>query len=299
MAVAQDPAPTGPSEGLPLKLHLLRVAAWLGWQHDSNWANPILFALYSVVRPLATMLILVFMFLVVSRQPLGGGTFPAIYLGNAFWMFVGQILMGVSWTIMEDREFYQMIRYILLAAPGLAWYLVGRAAAKLAVTTVAVGVALLAGKLVLGVDLVGPAGLGGWLYFLTALLAGLAVTVAMGLGLAGTMMRVARHGTFYSESVAGALYLFTATVFPLEVLPDWAQALGLAIPQTYWMEALRRSLLPGAAGFSPTLAALSPGEVLMRLVLTGAIFAVLSWAFFVRSEEWARARGELDVVTEH
>lgn len=284
---------------MALKLHLLRVAAWLGWQHDSNWADPFLFAIYSIVRPLATMLILVFMFLVVSRQPLGSGTFPAIYLGNAFWMFVGQILMGVSWTVMEDREFYQMIRYILLAAPGLSWYLVGRATARLVVTAVAVAIALLVGHLVLGIGLSAPDDLAGWLYLAAALIAGLLVTVAMGLGLAGTMMRVARHGTFYSESVAGALYLFTATVFPLEVLPRWAQIVGLAIPQTYWMEALRRSLLPGAAGFSPTLAALSSGEVLARLLITGAIFAALSWTFFVRSEERARARGEIDIVTEH
>ncbi len=30
-----------------------RTAAWLGWQIESNWADPFLFAVYSIVKPLA------------------------------------------------------------------------------------------------------------------------------------------------------------------------------------------------------------------------------------------------------
>src|SRR5439155_17670641 len=35
----------------------LRTAAWLGWQVESNWADPFIFGVYTVVRPLATALI--------------------------------------------------------------------------------------------------------------------------------------------------------------------------------------------------------------------------------------------------
>ena len=30
-----------------------RMAAWLGWQIESNWTDPFLFAVYSIVKPLA------------------------------------------------------------------------------------------------------------------------------------------------------------------------------------------------------------------------------------------------------
>ena len=28
------------------------TAAWLGWQIESNWADPFLFAIYSIARPI-------------------------------------------------------------------------------------------------------------------------------------------------------------------------------------------------------------------------------------------------------
>ena len=30
-----------------------RVATWLGWQIESNWTDPFLFAIYSIVKPVA------------------------------------------------------------------------------------------------------------------------------------------------------------------------------------------------------------------------------------------------------
>ena len=38
-----------------------RTAAWLGWQIESNWTDPFLFFIYSVVKPLASASILVVM----------------------------------------------------------------------------------------------------------------------------------------------------------------------------------------------------------------------------------------------
>ena len=37
----------------------VRTAAWLGWLVDSNWADPFVFAVYAVARPLGSALILV------------------------------------------------------------------------------------------------------------------------------------------------------------------------------------------------------------------------------------------------
>ena len=35
-------------------LRSFKVAAWLGWQIESNWTDPFLFAVYSIVKPLAS-----------------------------------------------------------------------------------------------------------------------------------------------------------------------------------------------------------------------------------------------------
>jgi hypothetical protein len=48
-----------------------RTATRLGWQIESNWTDPLLFAIYSVIKPVAASLILVFMYLVITRGKTG------------------------------------------------------------------------------------------------------------------------------------------------------------------------------------------------------------------------------------
>ncbi len=42
-------------------LRSFKVAAWLGWQIESNWTDPFLFAVYSIIKPLSSAAILVIM----------------------------------------------------------------------------------------------------------------------------------------------------------------------------------------------------------------------------------------------
>jgi ABC-2 type transport system permease protein len=85
-------------------LRTLRFSTWLGWQMEANWTNPWLFLIYSVAKPIAGTLVLVFMYLVI----LGGIAtdpvfFSYMFVGNAFYMYVAQVLFGVTWVIHEDR----------------------------------------------------------------------------------------------------------------------------------------------------------------------------------------------------
>ena len=45
----------------------LKAATWLGWQIESNWTDPFLFAVYSIVKPLTSAGILVVMYAIVTR----------------------------------------------------------------------------------------------------------------------------------------------------------------------------------------------------------------------------------------
>ena len=66
--------------------------------------------------------------------------------------------------------------------------------------------------------------------------------------MAGIMVISARHGQGYAESFAGVLYLLCGVVFPLELLPAPLQAVGRAIPFTYWIEGVRAGPPVRAAG---------------------------------------------------
>jgi hypothetical protein len=87
------------------RLRTLRLAAWLGWQLETNWASPWLFALYMLVKPVCGSLMLVSTFYTADqaahhsgRSASRSGWWPlsaklplVTHLGNAMNLFKDQL----------------------------------------------------------------------------------------------------------------------------------------------------------------------------------------------------------------
>jgi ABC-2 type transport system permease protein len=259
----------------------LRVAAWLGWQIESNWAAPFLFAIYSIAKPVAGALILVLMYTVIAQGGLQNPLFPQIFVGNAFYIYVAMVLMGVSQAVVEDREHYGMLKYMYVAPLNIHAYLLGRGVAQAIVATVAVLVTLLFGIIALGISM--PAASIDWGMLFAAWLFGLAGVAFQGILLGGISLITARHNYFIGEAVAGALYLLCGAIFPIDVLPRPLQLVGEALPLTYWLEGLRRGLLGSGAG--QLLSSFTDRELILILVGSAVLLAV------------AREKGLIDMQT--
>jgi len=271
----------------------LKMAAWLGWQIESNWASPFLFAIYSIAKPVAGALILVLMYMVIAQGGLQHPLFPQIFVGNAFYIYVAMVFMGVSQAVIEDREHYGMLKYMYVAPLNIYAYLLGRGVAQATMATVAVLIMLLFGIIVLGIPM--PPATIDWGMLLAAWLFGLAGLAFQGIFLAGISLIVARHNYFVGEAVAGALYLLCGAVFPIDVLPKPLQLLGEALPLTYWLEALRRALL--GDGASELLSPLSDRVLVLILVGSTVLLAALSMGFYRWAENLAREKGLIDRQT--
>ena len=122
---------------------VLRASAWLGWQVEANWADPFLFVVFAIAKPLSTTLILFFMVRVVSQGHATAEAFLFLFLGNTFFLYVTEVLIGISWAVFRDREDYETLKYIYVAPLHLLPYLLGRGATKMATATLGVVVALL------------------------------------------------------------------------------------------------------------------------------------------------------------
>jgi len=271
----------------------LRVAAWLGWQIESNWADPLIFAIYSVIKPIAGALILVFMYAVIARDGLRNPLFPAIFVGNAFFIYVPTVLSGISWSVIDDREHYGMLKYMYAAPLNIFAYLAGRGVAKAIIASIALVITLLLGIYALHVPVAFTAI--DWPLFIASGLCGAAVLTFLGILLGGVTLITARHSYYVGEAVAGALYLLCGVVFPLDVLPSWVRFIGQAIPLTYWIEAIRRSLI--GTGSSRVLDGLSDGSLLA--ITAGSAVGLAFLAFFVHrlAERRARGLGLIDMQT--
>jgi ABC-2 type transport system permease protein len=270
-----------------------RAAARLGWQIESNWTHPLLFALYSMAKPIAGTLILVFMYLIVTRAGTSSALFSYIFVGNAFYMYVGSILFGISWAVIDDREHYETIRYIYVAPTPFIVYLMGRGVSRFLLVTVAVVIVLIFGKVALHIPM--TAATFDVPFLAASLIVGLVGVFSLGLILAGICLVVPRHSWLMNEGVAGIIYLLCGAVFPIDVLPKWLQPVSMSLPFTYWLEAVRRATL--GESISKRMAAVSDGTILVVLVASTAVFVVATHALFRYFEHAARRKGYIDRTT--
>jgi ABC-2 type transport system permease protein len=285
-----------------------RTAAWLGWQVEGNWADPIAFAIFTILRPMAAALIIVVMYQVIA----GGQRdtfFTYHYLSNAFFVLVLQVISGMAWTIIDDREQYKMLKYIYTSPARTFAYLIGRAMAKALIGLVTALILLATGFLFLGLSLRLEQIEWGWLalYFLL----GMVILGGLGIVLAGIALVVARHGESIGETVAGLLLLFSSAYFPPDILPPVLREMALILPVTYWLEAIRRALtggilqatVPGPTGptptgpISPLLAQYDNVQLLLILVVSALVCAVGSVIFYRWVEHQAKERGMIDRLT--
>jgi ABC-2 type transport system permease protein len=285
-------------------LRTFKVAAWLGWQVEGNWADPLVFFIFTVLRPMASALILLLMYTVI----VGGqrnNFFDYLFISNALYVLVIQMMVGLSWTVIDDRENYKMLKYIYTSPARRVAYLGGRAVAKVAIGLLTTLMLLVTGVLFLGLHLDPGKVQWGWLgaYFVF----GMMILFDLGMILAGLSLLVARHGGVIGEIVGGMLLLFAGAYFPPDILPPVLKEISLGIPVTYWLEGMRRSLeggiltvtLPGggASPVSPILAAYNDTQLFGIVAVSGVVLAFGSILFFRWLEHEAQERGMIDRVT--
>jgi ABC-2 type transport system permease protein len=274
-----------------------RIAAWLGWQIESNWTDPFLFAIYSIIKPLAGAAILVVMYSVITSGNFTDPIFTYIYLGNAFYLYVGAVMSGISWAVLDDREHYKTLKYMYVAPINIPAYLIGRGVAKFLVGSISVFITIVFGVLFLHVD-VDPAAVN-WLLFFSSLAIGVVMLAMMGLILAGVSLLIVNHVWFIGDAVAGALFLLSGAIFPLEVLPVWLQPFAYINPITYWLELLRRSMVGSVAEAFPTFQNLSNQQLLGILIGLTIIFGIIARFLFRYCEHIAQERGLIDMLTNY
>jgi len=286
-----------PDSRLGVMLRTFRLSAWLGWQIESNWADPFLFAVYSIIKPLAGAAILVVMYSVITRGDFDSPIFPYLYLGNAFYMYVGQVMTGISWAVIDDREHYKTLRYVYVSPIHYPTYLLGRGVARFLIATTSVVVTIVFGMLFLRlqIDLASV----DWGLLLITLIIGVNMLALMGLILASVMLLLVHHMWGIGDAVASALYLFSGAIFPLEVLPAFLRPIGYFMPLTYWLELMRRAVVGEVAQAFPTLVVYSNGQLLGILVIMTGAFALVSGLIYRYCESQAKERGLFDIITNY
>ena len=280
------------------------TAARLGWQVEANWTDPLMFFIYSVARPVFSTLIIVVMVQVIS----GGQAGPLqafVVIGSALWALVTSGIAGLAQGVLEDRERYRMLKYIYVSPTSFAVALLGRGLARILIGAIGAVITLALGVLVLGVRF-DPVRID-WLLLVGSTVFGFVSIMAFGAVLAAVVLQTRQESWSYPEAVAGALFLLVGAIFPLAVLPTPLQAVGLALPMTWWMGGVREALFPGGVSsiggegslYTALTGRATPGsaEILVALLATTLLVTLAAAAAFRWSERRAKDRGLIDQTT--
>lgn len=290
--------------GMADTLRGLRTAALLGWKVEANWTDPTLFFIYTVAKPIASLLLLYAMVAII-----GGAADETVktfvVLGSALWATLVSGIAGPAWSVLEDRERYRMLKYLYVSPTTFLVMLIGRGGARLAVGAMGTAVALVFAVIVLGLRI--DLGAVSWPLLGASLVLGVVPIMALGILLAAICLQTRQESWSYPDAFAGAMFLVSGVVFPLAVLPDPVEVLGLVNPITWWVAGVRMAVVPdgpssiGGAGSLWTgvtgTAAPDALMVLGALFVTGALVTLAAIAVFRSSERRARDLGLLDRTT--
>jgi ABC-2 type transport system permease protein len=119
--------------------------------------------------------------------------------------------------------------------------------------------------------------------------------VALGVGLGAFTLTLRNEPWAVGEAAAGAMFLFSGAIFPLEILPGWLRPIGYALPVSYWLETVRRATLTDGSGAGfPTFAAVPTGQLLLILAGFALGLTALAGLVFRTADLTARERGLID-----
>jgi ABC-2 type transport system permease protein len=285
----------------------LRWSTWLGWQIESNWADPWLFLLYLVVKPITGSLMLVCMFYaaraaadgladagaVTARVP--PELLPFVYVSSACFGLVGCVMFGMSYVVISDRENYRMLKYVFISPANFQAYFVGRGLARALEGVVGGGITILAGLALPDIRAHLNLARVDWGWLVAFLAVGAVMLWAAGMILASAVLNLSRNAMFLSEGLAGVVYFLSGVVFPLSILPGWLQAVAVCLPTTYWLEGMRRALL--GRPFPGPLDGLSEWGLMLLLLATTAGLVVVAQVFYRWSVRRAWRNGKIEETT--
>lgn len=278
--------------GIKKLLLQFKTSFFLGWKIESNWTDPFLFTVYSLAKPLSSSFILIVMYLIITRGKIGE-TFPLLLIGNALHLYTANVLFGMAWTIVDDREFYETLKYVYISPVNLFIYLTGRGFAKFITTSVSVAILITVSFSFFKLKF---SPIDGWFFVLPVFfILGFLSLFIIGYFFAGLNFLIAKNGWFLTQSATGIFLLLTGAIFPLDVFPLALRDIGYFIPQTIWIDGIRKILF--GTGWNSLTKDMSIFKLTKILILQDTIYFLIIASFFSFSLYVARRRGLIDQKT--
>lgn len=270
----------------------IKESAWLGWKLDSNWTDPTLFAIYYMIRPLAGLLIVGFIYIIVSAA---GAAFNPVYfaylfVGTTFFVFMTQIAQTMSLLIPEEKVRYESMKQVYISPGSIKPYIIGRTLSAIFNAIISVIITFAIGDLIFTYLFGQPLDINflavNYPALVLSVVFGIVGLAAVGYVLSAVSLVSNRLQWSLSEYVTGIFLLLGGVWFSPSILPDGIGKISEVLPLTWFLSSVRESMIPQTG--------INLEYSLLYLAISSFVSIFLAYGIFSACENFARRRGILD-----
>jgi ABC-2 type transport system permease protein len=239
------------------------------------WGWELAFFVYSVASSLSVIYI--------GKAQQLNRDFLVLYLviGTLVWAYLRAVFDSISEMIAWER-WEGTIEYTFMAPISRLTHMLGTS-----IFSVVYGLlrtAILFGILTLFVDI--NLSRASWPGALVVILVGSFGFIGVGILASVLPLLFTERGAEMTFMISALLLLVSGVYYPITVLPGWLQPLAAISPATYVLDGMRRTIMEGQG-------VTQLGDLLLPLLLTGAVSIPIGVWVFIQVEKFAKRTGRL------
>lgn len=272
-------------------LRAVLASAWVGWEREVGWTNPVLGLLIRAAPLVATVLTAAIIYWFSSTR---AGFFNPerlafVVVGASLYAHVGAYAWLPTSAIAEGK-WSNIFAHLYISPASSLPYLLGRGLASFVssvpIVTLCIAACYYVSPSLFQTALPLTTTPTSALMVSAALLANFPAAMGLGFLLAAQAIFVGKFEWALPSYISGILMIFSEALFPAGALPWPLPLISNALPFTYLMRASRAALIPGSPDDYPT--------ALLYLLVGGFALLALGLGVFRQSEARARRNGLLD-----
>ena len=271
---------------------------WLAWKVESNWASPLLFFLLCVIKPVSFLLIVTFMFKFASvGTKFDVNYFSFFFIGATLYIYVSNILSSMAEVVFEDREHFEVIKYVYIAPVNWYLYFLSYGIIRFLLASISVIISFLAASFMFGFRYINI--FQNFTIFISSFLSAIAAIFFCGVIIGSLTLLTARHATIISETASGFFMILCGALFPIHFLPEFLQYISIKIPISHWFEISRRIITGTGNTIDKTWQNYTLNQLIYDQLFLCICLFFISAIIFKFANLAARAKGVISSTTSY
>lgn len=265
------------------------ASIYVGIQVESNWTKKWLYAIYLMLFAFSSTLAVIIIYGI-----LGGGFHTDKFLfalfGALFYYFLSGIFFNTAFCVIDDREHYRTLKYLIISKTNYIIYSLGRAFGYGILQIISIALMLVWAVPVFKIHL--------QVNVLLVLLSfSLSFLGAFGLALlfSGYYMLSIRAETSLMDVLFGGLFIVSGALFPPTVLPKFAYVFSKYFPLASSIELMRYSFF--GRNLSPFLSEMNVSQLIIHVAMVNGLAFLTGLFLFWLAIRSAIRKGYLDITT--